>query len=301
MKPWERKLSDWGLLGYLVRDVIGAHQEESFGIRQNHSMGLKEWHTLVTRHFADHRYQMFVPERGWGERVVKRAAVNMDPYHSEWRAARLLGGTLAAICRKAGEPVLSGAPMAPFESYLRCPDCHAALRRDADETLACTRCAYAAPNEGGVYNLLASADKKELYPGDRDDVIDFSLPGHASKLREGWHELEGVFGNKYRWIAGRATAVLRPVGNAPQRLRIRGHANELAFRKGENPQITVNVNGQRAGQWTLDRTGLFILEADLPAAGEYQLEILASPVWQAPTDERHFSVNLSMVRLAPRD
>ena len=35
-----------GLLGYLVRDVIGAHQEESFGIRQNHTMGLKEWHEL---------------------------------------------------------------------------------------------------------------------------------------------------------------------------------------------------------------------------------------------------------------
>jgi len=42
MKPWERKLYDWGLLGYLVRDVIGAHQEESFGIRQNHTMGLSD-------------------------------------------------------------------------------------------------------------------------------------------------------------------------------------------------------------------------------------------------------------------
>src|SRR5438876_4895147 len=38
MKPWERKAYQWGLLGYLVRDVIGAEQEESFGIRQNHSM-----------------------------------------------------------------------------------------------------------------------------------------------------------------------------------------------------------------------------------------------------------------------
>jgi len=40
MKPWERKLFDWGLLGYLARDVIGAEQEESFGIRQNHQMYL---------------------------------------------------------------------------------------------------------------------------------------------------------------------------------------------------------------------------------------------------------------------
>src|SRR5437016_13072513 len=52
MKPWERKLYDWGLLGYLVRDVIGAHQEESFGIRQNHTMGLKDWHGLISKHFA---------------------------------------------------------------------------------------------------------------------------------------------------------------------------------------------------------------------------------------------------------
>ena len=53
MKPWERKLYDWGLLGYLVRDVIGAHQEESFGIRQNHTMGLKDWHAMIHKHFVD--------------------------------------------------------------------------------------------------------------------------------------------------------------------------------------------------------------------------------------------------------
>src|ERR1043166_2869708 len=115
MKPWERRLYEWGLLGYLVRDVIGAHQEESFGIRQNHTMGLKEWHTLVTKYFASNEYEVFVPERGWGERSVKRAV-------NTWRGARLLGGTLAAVCRKAGV-----APAPPsiqqFEDFLRCPDC----------------------------------------------------------------------------------------------------------------------------------------------------------------------------------
>lgn len=300
MKPWERKLYDWGLLGYLVRDVIGAHQEESFGIKQNHTMGLKEWHMLITKHFADQRYEIFVPERGWGERVVKRLGVKLDPHGSEWRAARLLGGTLAAICRKAGTPA-EARPMDPFESYLRCPDCHAGLRRDTTETLACPKCAYTAPNEGGVYNLLPSAEKKELYPGDREDVIDFSLPGHEAKLGQGWYELEGVFGNKYRWIGARVTARLRPVHKIPQRLRIRGHANERAFEEGRQPQITLQVNGQRAGQWTLDRNGLFILEADLPPAEDYQIEITASPTWQAPPDSRVFTVNLSMLRLVPRD
>ena len=124
MKPWERKLFDWGLLGYLARDVIGAEQEESFGIRQNHKMYLSDWHRLITKHFAEHRYQPFVPERGWGERIVKRAALN------EWRAARLLGGTLAAMCKKAGssEPL---ARLDRFETLLRCPDCHGDLTRDA--------------------------------------------------------------------------------------------------------------------------------------------------------------------------
>src|SRR6266478_910143 len=56
IKPWERKLHDAGLLGYLVQDVIGAHQEESFGIRQNHTMDLKAWHGLISKHFATQEY-----------------------------------------------------------------------------------------------------------------------------------------------------------------------------------------------------------------------------------------------------
>jgi len=106
MKPWERKLSDWGLLGYLVRDVIGAHQEESFGIRQNHTMDLKAWHLLIHKHFQDAEYEMFVPERGWGERIVKRTASRLDPYRSEWRAARLLAAHWPRFAEKLVGPLL---------------------------------------------------------------------------------------------------------------------------------------------------------------------------------------------------
>ncbi len=290
MKPWERKLYDWGLLGYLVRDVIGAHQEESFGIRQNHSMGLKDWHALIARHFEAREYDIFVPERGWGERVVTRSA-------SRWASARLLGGTLAAVCRKAGEGPASYPPLDRFEEYLRCPDCGGTLARDAGEALGCGGCGYRAPLEGGVYNLLQSADKRELYPGDRDDVIDFSQPGHAARLGDGWYELEGVFGNKYRWIGGRATARLYRVAEGPQRVRIRGHAHELAFEAGEPLRVEVAANGASVGKWTLDRAGLFVLEADLPDAPGYAIEVTASPVWRAPGDDRSFTVNLSMIRL----
>lgn len=300
MKGWERKLYDWGLLGYLVRDVIGAQQEESFGIRQNHTMGLKDWHRLISKHFAAHQYQIFVPENGWGERALKRLAVRLDPYGSLWRAARLLGGTLAAFCKKEGAPSQLTYDPNRFETLMRCPDCGGAFKRDASDVLNCSDCGYQAPNEGGVYNLLPSGEKKELYPGDREDVIDFSLPSHADRLGEGWYELEGVFGNKYRWIGPRATARLKRVSTGPQRLRIRGYAHEQSFAHGR-PRIELLVNGQNAGAWNLDRSGLFVLEKDLPPADEYLIEVQASPVWTAPPDDRRFTVSLSMLRLVPRE
>ena len=296
MKSWERKLYDWGLLGYLVRDVIGAHQEESFGIRQNHTMGLKEWHRLIHNHFDDAEYEIFVPERGWGEQVVKRAARRVDPYRSEWRAARLLGGTLAAVCRKTGNSAPAPFAASEFEIHLRCPDCHAALTRDVSDLLSCTACTYKASNEGGVYNLLPSADKAELYPGDREDVIDFCLPSHTSRLLEGWYELEGVFGNKYRWIGEHAAVRLACVRPGSQRLRVRGHASE-----GHPVRLSASANGRKVGEWSIERPGLFIVEADLPESSDYRIDIHASPSWTVPTDDRVFTANLSMIRLVPRE
>jgi ubiquinone/menaquinone biosynthesis C-methylase UbiE len=301
MKPWERKLSDWGLLGYLVQDVVGANQEESFGIRQNHSMYLNDWNALVKRHFAAHEYEIFVPERGWGERVVKRLAIKLDPYGSTWRAARLLGGTLAAVCRKAGDPLILRVAMTEFHAYLRCPDCASSLDRDSRDTLRCSSCVYEAANEGGVYNLLRSRDRTELYPGDRADVIDFCLPEHAARLGEGWFELEGVFGNKYRWIGRRATLKLRRMRPGPQRIRIRGHANEESFQQGKPVTIEVRANGEQVGRWQLDRLGLFVLEADMPNAEDYNVEINSSPEWRVANDSRVLTVNLSMIRLVPRE
>jgi ubiquinone/menaquinone biosynthesis C-methylase UbiE len=301
MKPWERKLFDWGLLGYLVRDVIGAAQEESFGIRQNHKMYLNDWHRLIRKHFTDHRYQIVVPERGWGERVMKRLAIRMDPQRSVWRAAHLLGGTLAAAATKAGPEGPPPAMPENFESLLRCPDCHGGLARDATGALVCAACGYQAPNLGGVFNLLPSAERAELYPGDRDDVIDFSVPSHAGHLLEGWDELEGSFGNLYRWIGERATARLGALRSGPQRLRVRGFAHPSHFQLGSPVRIELSANGQRVLQQNLDRPGLFVLEADLPAAQEYLIEIAASPLWSIPSDGRLFTVNISMIRLVPRD
>jgi hypothetical protein len=126
-------------------------------------------------------------------------------------------------------------------------------------------------------------------------------------LLEGWYDLEGVFGNKYRWIGARASARLRRMNPGPQRLRIRGHAaRQTDPLPGIPLEIAASVNGVRVGAWKLDRPGLFVLEADLAIpnnersetqSNDYLLEIEASPVWTVPTDDRVFTVNLSMIRL----
>ena len=299
MRPWERKLHQWGLLGYLVRDVIGARQEESFGIRQNHTMYLADWTRLVEKHFAAVEYEPLVQERGWGERWVKRLAIRLDPHRSVWHAARWLGGTLAAVCRKEGQAA-PGMAFDRFEAFLKCPDCGGEVVRDARDILSCA-CGYRAAPEGGVYNLLRSRERAELYPGDREDDIDFCQPQHESRLVAGWYALEGEFGNKVRWIGPRASARLKRVRPGAPRLRIRGHAHPNSFAQGEPVRIAVAANGNSVGAMELDRAGLFIFEADLPPADEYLIEVAAAPQWMAPPDDRIFTVTLSRIRLLPRE
>ena len=127
-------------------------------------------------------------------------------------------------------------------------------------------------------------------------MIDFSLPSHTGRLGDGWYELEGDYGNKYRWIGARASAVLRRAHPGPQRLRIRGFAHEIQFTKGQ-PVVEIRANGVRVAQQLLERVGLFIIEGDLPEAETYKIEIAAAPAWTVPDDDRTFTVNISMIRL----
>jgi hypothetical protein len=55
------------------------------------------------------------------------------------------------------------------------------------------------------------------------------------------------------------------------------------------------------GEWKLDRSGLFIVEADLPVSEEYRIDIHAGPSWMGEADKRTLTVNLSMIRLVPRE
>lgn len=296
MKPWERALHDRGLLGFVVKDVIGAHQEESVGIRQNHRMALRDWERLIDRHFVARRYQVQYPQRGWMEQKVAAVGRHLDR-DSAIGAAHLLGGTLAAFCRKAGAAPRQQTRFSEFERLLRCPDCHGELLRLPDDTVVCKACAYTAAYEGGVYTLILSGERRELYPGNREDILDCSEPGHEGRLVDGWYELEGVFANKYRWIAERAVARLKPVTARRHKLRIRGFVPEQAFRQNEPVSVRAAMNGSPVGNWKLDRPGIFVLEADAPDAAEYLVEIWALPRWQHEGDDRVLSVNLSLVRL----
>jgi len=293
MRPWERKLFDWGLLGYLTRDVIGARQEEAFGIRQNHTMTFRRWRNLIDKHFVAYEHELFLVERGWGEKGMKKFLA----LTRKWRGASLLGGTLTAMCKKAGENAATGYDPNAFETRLVCPDCREGLERNGDGALRCGSCGFEAANEGGVYNLLPTRERKELYPGDREDTIDFSLPGHEKRLLDGWFELEGVFGNKYRWMGETASARLVRVNRSPLRLRVRGHADNWAFSLGQPVHIEIRANGERLGVWPLSRPGLFTIEAGLPDRGEYTVELRASPVWSRPPDVRKLTVTISMIRL----
>jgi hypothetical protein len=232
---------------------------------------------------------------------MKRLAVRLDPHRSEWRAAHLLGGTLSASCKtEAGRESIFPA-ISRFEAFLRCPDCHSGLRRDTSGTLACASCSYSAPNQGGVYNLLPSEMRDELYPGDRADTIDFSVPGHEARLLDGWSEVEGVFGNRFRWMGARASASLTRTQPGEQRLRVRGFAHERSFTQARKLRVDVLANGARVASNAIERPGVFVVEADLPAADAYQIEIAVHPTFHEPDGDRVFGAIVSMIRLVPRD
>jgi len=284
MNPLEKALHRWGLLDYVAADVIGAWQEESFGIRQNHRHWLRDWLELIGRYFCDNRVLTFPRASGWGNQAVVQT-LRLFPQYSDARAARFLGGTIAALCRKSGEL----PPSLSFQEALACPDCGAPIEWNPAE-LRCARCGYLAAAEEEVFNLLPSRLREELYPGLRPDNIDFSKPGHEEALLEGFYQLEGDFGNRYRWIGPRACLRLKPSRPGPAVLRLQGYSPSLA-------RIELRSNGALVGVRKLERTGLFVIEAPLPEAPEHVIEILPTPCFRAPGDLRTLTLNLSLVRL----
>jgi len=297
MRGWERRLFRAGLLGYLAQDVLGSRQEEIFGIEQNHGLDSRAWRRLAGRYFAETQFLVYVPERGPGERWVKRLAWWAERRQSLWLAAELLGGSITGTCRKAGAAGAIPFRSDRFERLLQCPDCGGELARALEGELRCPSCSYTAAEQDGVFNLLPSKDRAELYPGDRDEIIDFSLPGHEKKLRSGWYDLNGVYGNRYRWMGEEATAILGNQQGGPQRLRLRGYAAEASFREHAAVQVALSANGGPVGATILRAPGTFVVEADLPRAVEYLILIQVKPAIRVANDDRPYGVNFSLIRL----
>jgi hypothetical protein len=131
----------------------------------------------------------------------------------------------------------------------------------------------------------------------RGDVIDFCQGDCTGQLVEGFYEVEGVYGNKYCWIDRRAVFTLERRNPSTRTLRLRGHAHPKMLEMGEQARIEIRANGQQVYSQPLTRPGLFLIEAPLPDAEKYTIELSASPCYQVPPDERWFTVNLSFMRL----
>jgi hypothetical protein len=169
--------------------------------------------------------------------------------------------------------------------------------RRADLTLRCESCGYESPCEEGVYNLLCSEDRRELYPGLRSDVIDFSMDPCEDRLLEGFQPVEGIPGNKYRWMNKSASFRLTPSRPGQRRLRVRGFCSPSFLSQSTPPKIEILANGAAVSAHSVARPGLFVIETELPDAGSYDITVRAAPSYRVPPDERWLTVNLSLMRL----
>ena len=293
MTAWERKLNDWGLLGYLVRDVIGAHQEESFGIRQNHRMTLKDWDNLVRKHFSEHRVRDLRPWARLGRTLDEEPRAQAGPgrlgvarrppprRHVD-RVLPEVRQRVDTVRREAfrSRPAVSGLRRRPF------------ARRTRRPLLRLRLCG----GEGRRRVQSAALGRAQR-----------AVPGRPAGHPR--HEPSRAFGAARRRLA-RPRRRLRQQVPLDRQTRY-GTAGPGRYGTAAAPhprlcaglaKVTASVNGTRVREMKVDRPGLFVLEADVPDAPSYELEILASPVIQTPkADDRELTVNLSMIRLVPRD
>ena len=214
------------------------------------------WQRLMERHFAAHQYQLFVPERGWAERWPKRALPDAT-------AAELLGGTIAAVCRKAGKRRSRTGNRRPRRNDSCAARTATARSSRAGQVSHPAACAAAAPRRTarGVQPAPLRPLPHAVPRQPRRYGADFSQPGHEARLSGDWYEVEGVFGNKYRWMGPRAAVRLRRVEPRPPSVCASAASRtRRRFPRGEPVTIAVAVNGAATRFWKLDRPGLFILE-----------------------------------------
>ena len=145
----------------------------------------------------------------------------------------------------------------------------------SNDTLECTVAA--------VFELRTKAESTICFPsGSGPSCIRaiarmssiFAWRATPQRLLDGWYEFEGVFGNKYRWIGKHAAGA---IATGEPRLRS-GCEFAGTLSEGHPVELSRESNGRTVGQWKLERSGLFIVEADLPDGDEYRIDIQAGAV-----------------------
>jgi hypothetical protein len=108
------------------------------------------------------------------------------------------------------------------------------------------------------YRAIAAAE----YAAAHKDFVDVGKPAYEQRLGPGWYRIE----NGYRWMGKSATVQLAGPQSPAQRLQITGYCPETLLAKGPL-DLTVKVNGERAGSQTLQAPGgRFAVDLPVPAA-----------------------------------
>jgi hypothetical protein len=115
------------------------------------------------------------------------------------------------------------------------------------------------------------------------------------------NELEGRFGNRYRWMGARANARLTPSDPQRRKLRVRGFASEQSFTGKPVLTVRFSANANPVGEMRLSAPGLFVFETDLPQADSYDIAIEADPTFRIANDDRTYGVIISLIRLWESD
>ena len=300
MKPWERKLYDWGLLGYLVRDVIGAEQEESFGIRQNHSMNAAPVARSHPEAFRRLPLRLFRACHRSG-RAVYEASGGKTRSLSFGVARGAIAGRHAGRGLPQGRHAAERPRLASCETVSQCPDCCRQPDRGDDGTFRCRACGFQAPDEGGVYNLIRSGVSARN--STRAAAPTSSTSACPTTKSNCWKD--GAPGRSVRQqVPLDRRTCRRPLDAGGARGR-HGCASGATPTRGSSRRANPCVwrRPPTASAWGAGRSNaadLFMLEADLPDAEEYRIDLYASPSWTAPPDNRQFTVTISMVRLVSK-
>jgi uncharacterized protein YbaR (Trm112 family) len=137
----------------------GHCNEVEHGIVENDQITLGSWRDAFSL-FKDKAVEL----EAYGSRLG-RVDLFKPQNPMSYAFARILGGTLSGVCRKAGALHDEGLPL---QERLRCPSCllcdEEAVLDPVAQGFRCARCGMAYPLVDGILILLPERLFRELYP-----------------------------------------------------------------------------------------------------------------------------------------